>query len=78
MVTETYFEPVGQRAQQLDFDWQADERCHATVGDGRCELDAHGALRIINLGNDEKVEKDWAMQWGKSYFHSKVLMWWLQ
>lgn len=71
MVTGTYFKPVGQGAQQLDFDWQADERCHATVGDGGCELDAHSALRIINLGNEEKVKKDWSM----SYLHSKEQMW---
>lgn len=45
----TYFEPVWQGAQQLDFDWQANECCHATVGDGGCELNAHSALFIINL-----------------------------
>lgn len=46
---QTYFEPVRQGAQQLDFNGQADERSHATVGDGGCELNAHSALCIINL-----------------------------
>lgn len=46
------FEPVGQGAQQLDFDGQADERRHAAVGDGGCELDAHCALGVTDLDSD--------------------------
>lgn len=53
----TYFEPVGQGAQQLHFDWQANERCHAAVGDGGCELNFHSALCIINL-RKRQVERD--------------------
>lgn len=44
-----YLEPVRQGAQQLDFDWQADERRHAAVGDCGSELNAHSALCIVNL-----------------------------
>lgn len=52
--TQTYFEPVWQGAKQLDFDWQTDECCHAAVGDGGCELNAHSALCIINLWRRQK------------------------
>lgn len=45
----SYLEPAGETAEQLDFDGQADERGHAAVGDGGCELDVHGALAIIDL-----------------------------
>lgn len=51
---ETHFEPVGQGAQQLDFDGQADERRHAAVGDGGCELDAHRALSVIHLDGRQR------------------------
>lgn len=53
---ETHLEPVGQRAQQLDFDGQADERGHAAVGDGGRELDAHRALAVVHLSS--QVERE--------------------
>lgn len=47
--THTYLEPVWQRAEQLDFDGQADESGHAAVWDGGSELDAHRAVRVVYL-----------------------------
>lgn len=46
---ETHFKPVGQGAQQLDLDGQANECGHAAVGYGGRKLDAHCALIVIDL-----------------------------
>lgn len=51
----TYFEPVGQGAQKLDFDGQTNECCHAAVRDGGRELNTHSTLCIINLRKHTQI-----------------------
>lgn len=45
----TYFETLGERSQELDFDGQANEGSHAAVRNGGCEGHSHCALGVAHL-----------------------------
>lgn len=46
----TYFETLGERSQELDFDGQANEGSHAAVRNGGGEGHRHCALGVAHLG----------------------------
>ena len=48
-MSDTHFEPLWQRAKQLDFDGKADESGHAAVRDGGSKLDANRTVFIVYL-----------------------------